>query len=756
MVEEVNRLGDRGTYRYNVEGQLTGSIAYSGRERSIEYREGEGLTIISFFDGTRNIIERDLAGNIVRVSNGTGTIRYRYDGGGRLIEQNDEGAGEITRYAYDRSGRRVRMQSGNRDVHYRYGSNGELLRVYDQSMRLEVSYEYDARGRETRRMYGNGVRQETLYDAIGRVVMIRELDTMNRLLRAEGYLYDTEGRRSHSVNEEGLVTRYEYDHISRLATVLYPWTNEKAEADRKEAEQAGLYFTQERGNGERYSLSGAEQAALREVLNLAAPMRGNAIGIAQMMWRESYTYDRNGNRLSKTTPWGTIRYEYDAENRLLRKGDIVYTNDRDGNVLSEAGLRYEGSYEYNGQNRMIYSEVINHVERTHEVSFYSYDALGRRTLTTSVTGESLRTLYDGRSFEVIREGETFRSGGLTTQFSQSSPFGNIQNNQTTGERYRWVSDGSSSSSRSTPESYTAPEGRFGSIGVTLYGRGEPVAMSYSSSTGSRSVYFGKDIMGSVRTATSESGGLEERYEYDAFGQPYKGDLSGMQNLGYTGKPYDNATGLYNYGYRDYRPATARFTTVDPIRDGNNWYSYVNNDPVNWIDRLGLEAEDIQQTIPTVTVIIPDPLPAEVVPQTQPGTTVLAGNNELFLQTQLDLVGSNYVWGGRDPAIYGGLDCSGAIIYGLEFLGNEFNGRPTVSTLYDDYTTPVTGTPQPGDLRFMFDEGDNVSHVQTIINSDGDRIDPSGDRTNTRDNPGEIIIRLGPLPESGEIRRLNFN
>jgi hypothetical protein len=47
--------------------------------------------------------------------------------------------------------------------------------------------------------------------------------------------------------------------------------------------------------------------------------------------------------------------------------------------------------------------------------------------------------------------------------------------------------------------------------------------------------------------------------------------------------------MYNYGYRDYAPETARFTTVDPIRDGANWFAYVNNDPVNFIDPWGLEA-----------------------------------------------------------------------------------------------------------------------------------------------------------------------
>jgi RHS repeat-associated protein len=113
------------------------------------------------------------------------------------------------------------------------------------------------------------------------------------------------------------------------------------------------------------------------------------------------------------------------------------------------------------------------------------------------------------------------------------------------------------------------------------------------------VYLGKDILGSVRSSSNEYGVLEDRYEYDAFGKPYKGDLSQGMNLGYTGKPYDEVTGLYNYGYRDYKPEAARFTTVDPIRDGNNWFAYVNNDPVNFVDLWGLDASDKDAKTPIV-------------------------------------------------------------------------------------------------------------------------------------------------------------
>ena len=77
--------------------------------------------------------------------------------------------------------------------------------------------------------------------------------------------------------------------------------------------------------------------------------------------------------------------------------------------------------------------------------------------------------------------------------------------------------------------------------------------------------------------------------YDIFGSPYQktGSFLATDSLdfGYLGKPYNADTELYDYGFRDYSPEIARFTTVDPR------FCYVVNDPVNYVDLWGLCGSD---------------------------------------------------------------------------------------------------------------------------------------------------------------------
>src|SRR5574344_2168304 len=196
----------------------------------------------------------------------------------------------------------------------------------------------------------------------------------------------------------------------------------------------------------------------------------------------------------------------------------------------------------------------------------------------------IRTLYDGLSFDIIREQETFADGYFTNTSDTGIAWSPVTEGD--GSRYRYIGDDATATQ--TQNGYSVTASNRASSRVALYENGQAVGVTRSSNyTSSERSYFGTDLMGTVRSSTTDSGNAEY-YEYDVFGKPYGENVS---DYAYTGKPYDLTTGMYNYGYRDYVPQTARFSTIDPIRDGSNWFAYCNNEPVNFLDAWGLESWD---------------------------------------------------------------------------------------------------------------------------------------------------------------------
>jgi RHS repeat-associated protein len=61
---------------------------------------------------------------------------------------------------------------------------------------------------------------------------------------------------------------------------------------------------------------------------------------------------------------------------------------------------------------------------------------------------------------------------------------------------------------------------------------------------------------------------------------------------FTGQRFDGTIGLYDYGARFYDPALGRFISADPIvpnlanPQNLNWYSYVYNRPLVYVDDSG--------------------------------------------------------------------------------------------------------------------------------------------------------------------------
>ena len=235
------------------------------------------------------------------------------------------------------------------------------------------------------------------------------------------------------------------------------------------------------------------------------------------------------------------------------------------------------------ENRIVYSEVRDIIKRTRTVTNYAYDAFGRRLIVQDNGGTALRSVYDAFTFDVLKEAQTYENGLFTDTGSAGIKFG--KTGKPTGDRYRYLDDDHKDGNRYyylEEETWKNVSSRYTGIRNVLSANNEVV--SQYKDTGSE--YFIVDEFGSVKGTADGYGNLNATYSYDVFGTLVTDDAS--LSYGYAGKSYDSATGLYNFGYRDYLPTAARFTTKDPIRDGSNWFAYCGGDPVNFVDLLGLE------------------------------------------------------------------------------------------------------------------------------------------------------------------------
>lgn len=100
-----------------------------------------------------------------------------------------------------------------------------------------------------------------------------------------------------------------------------------------------------------------------------------------------------------------------------------------------------------------------------------------------------------------------------------------------------------------------------------------------------------DQLGSVRLVVKASTGeIVQKMNHDEFGKVLADTKPMAQPFGFAGGLNDSETKLVRFGVRDYDSETGRWTSKDPLNfDGGdvNLYGYTSNDPVNFIDALGL-------------------------------------------------------------------------------------------------------------------------------------------------------------------------
>ena len=347
-----------------------------------------------------------------------------------------------------------------------------------------------------------------------------------------------------------------------------------------------------------------------------------------------FEYDILGNVTKETTPNGSVSYTYDVLGRrtsMTASGQepVYYAYNEDGRMVSLSsngmsfGFEYDAlgrrtslsypngqmtNYSYDAGSNLLSIEHIDSSNSTIEKIAYGYDPNGNRTKAdrqnvspksssnmsatydsanrmTTFNTENL--LYDDNG-NLVQKGDTFyqwdargRLVGLTNSTMNASfkydALGRRIEKTINGKTTQYLYDG-------LDIVQEIEDGMVSVNYIRTLNIDEPLARI---KTDGSVRYYQQDGLGSVIALTDETGVIKTQYVYDTFGNTsFVGERSD-NTFQYTGRENDE-TGLYYYRARYYSPELHRFISEDPIGSGVNHYSYVNNNPLNYMDPLGLE------------------------------------------------------------------------------------------------------------------------------------------------------------------------
>ena len=244
-----------------------------------------------------------------------------------------------------------------------------------------------------------------------------------------------------------------------------------------------------------------------------------------------------------------VNYTYDLNNRLLEESTNYYSKneidvtkyvyDNNGNQIKKIG------YITKGVNGSPSQDLVSENELNNTYEIYKYNEFNEMT-----------------SFESNKESKweyAYLPNGLRYRKSNASHF----------DRYVWDRNGN----------IIAEMNGEGNL-TSKYVRGNKLI----SKDGNE--YYGYDGHGSVVNISNEDGKSIKNYDYDAFGVELNKDVNDTNLFRYCGEQYDNETDSIYLRARYYSPSLGRFTTEDPVKDGDNWYSYCAGNPVNGWDPSG--------------------------------------------------------------------------------------------------------------------------------------------------------------------------
>jgi RHS repeat-associated protein len=130
----------------------------------------------------------------------------------------------------------------------------------------------------------------------------------------------------------------------------------------------------------------------------------------------------------------------------------------------------------------------------------------------------------------------------------------------------------------------------------------------------RITYHLGDHLGSITTVVDAAGAMVNREEYTPYGETSFGSYA-KKRYRFTAKERDEESGLYYHGARYYAPWLGRWISRDPAgrKGGASLYAYVSNNPLRYVDDLGLEESEPRPIAPVQPKV--DLVPARPAPPT---------------------------------------------------------------------------------------------------------------------------------------------
>jgi RHS repeat-associated protein len=381
-------------YAYDTENNLLSITDANTHITSFAYDEF-GRVKQTIFPST--LVESyvyDAVGNLTsKTDRKNQTIQYVYDALNRLSHKGYPDSTGVD-YVYDLVGKLKQVTDPTGTYGFAYDNMGRLLGTTTQYSFLpghtySNSYGYDAASNRTSFTAPDGSTNTYAYDTLNRLTTLT-----NSLTGQFGFTYDNLSRRTALSRPNGVNTTYGYDSLSRLSNVLHGAGTVTVDGAGYTYDNAG-----NRTAKTNYLNNITEQYTYDPTYQLTQVTQGTTT-------TESYSYDAVGNRLSSL---GMSPYVYNSSNELTSTPAATFTYDGNGNTLTKADSSGTTTYNWDFENRL--ASVV--LPGTAGAVTFKYDPLGRR-IQKSSSAATTNYLYDGSKSIV----EVDQTNALVARYTQ--------------------------------------------------------------------------------------------------------------------------------------------------------------------------------------------------------------------------------------------------------------------------------------------------------------------------------------------------